>query len=49
MLDSDGGGSATGARATVVIVAMEGETGSAAFIIECIPTGPTGPQSGCAS
>ena len=46
MLDPDGSSSAAGARATVVIVAMEGETGSAAFIIEYIPTGS---KSGCAS
>ena len=34
------------AGATVVVGAMEGETGSAAFIIECIPTVS---ESGCSS
>ena len=36
-LDSAGGGGGRGA--TVVVVAMEGETGSATFITECISTG----------
>jgi hypothetical protein len=33
-----------GAGATVVVVAMEGETGSAAFMFECMSTGS---ESGC--
>jgi len=36
---SGSGSSAGGAPATAVIVAIEGETGSAAFVTECTPTG----------
>jgi hypothetical protein len=34
-----GAGAVAGGAATVVVVAIEGETGSASFITECIPTG----------
>ena len=40
------GGSAIGVGATVVVVAMKEETGSAAFIIECIPTVETADLQG---
>jgi len=43
VLDSVAG---VGAGATVVVVAMEGETESAVFMTECIPTGA---ESGCSS
>ena len=42
MLDStvgSGSGSCGRGAAIVVVVAMEGETGSTSFVTECIPTG----------
>ena len=46
VLDSAAGSGVGVGAATVVVVALEGETGSAAFITECILTSS---ESGCSS